>query len=225
MENSYIRIALLAISAWAISSAAQAQDAAPKDPLGKPKVWEELAGHPEDSVMWARYFAKPLACMSKHDRDRMAAWRGQLERDLAAVGADVSASVNWEEPVQASESTETAITREYDRAEAELQAHIARLEETMVGEQQLITDLKQNIPMNFFIIEELYEEEFRSLGVAYKSYLTVHPGGKYSKQEWLEEKEQELQKLKKKQFEHLKKRLLKNARKHGYGGAPVSSAP
>jgi predicted RND superfamily exporter protein len=125
--------------------------------------------------------------------------------------------VNWAEERDHNVEANQAIVSEHERVDAEIQAYINRLEQSLVEEMSMIKDLKSNLHLNFFIIDELYQEEFQQLGVPYENYMALHPKGDYSKEQWVEEKEKELYKIKSKNFQKTKKQALKDARKHQHG--------
>lgn len=217
-HKSAIRFVILGCLLCCFTSFATYGQEAINDPLSKPNVWEELKGHPDDSLMWSRYVSKPWACFNKTDRDNINLWKKSLVKALNEVVVEAKTDhVDWAEESTKDVEADEAIEREHERVEGEIKAYIARLEQVLVEERQMIRDLKSNINMNFFIIEELYQEEFAALGVPYEGYMTLYPKGNYNKQEWIEEKEKELYKLKSKNFQKVKKQVLKDARKHQHG--------
>ncbi len=228
MENYYYQVTIkklfklvaycfLAVFPCALQ--AQLHDGGEKieDPLAKPMVWTKLKLAPSDSVLWAHYYSKPLVCLSSEERNQWKALQDQLLSALGEVVIEgVSDHVDWEADFgeAVNEESNIDVSREQEAIALETENYLNRLAETLTAETQMITELKSDLLMNFFIIDEIYSDEFRQLGVEYESYLALHPKGEYDKEKWISEKEKELHKLKKKRFHELEKQIRRNARKH-----------
>lgn len=194
---------------------ASAKDGA-DDPLKKPNIWKFLKDHPSDSAMWSSYYDKPLICLNSSEQKQLRACQEELLKGLNEVVIEAQSDhVDWvaeEEDIDVAAHSD--ISREQEMLEQETNNYLARLEASIIEESQMVKQLKNNIAMNFFIIEELYAEEFRELGATYTEYLTEHPNEEYDKEKWIKEQEKELEKLKKKYFKEMKKQLLHNAKQH-----------
>ncbi len=88
--------------------------------------------------------------------------------------------------------------------------YLSQLEEMILSEPVSLQDLKGNIRANFSIIEDAYRDEFDLYGIEYTYYQSKYPSEKYNKDLWIQEKAEELRKLKLKEFEKIKMQLTRN---------------
>lgn len=220
-RNSYLAILITLSCFFGVGSPAKGQEAFAlsentDDPLKKPAVWNHLESRPTDSAAWANYYDKPLICLSASEAEQLKACRAELMKGLGEVVIEAKSDyVDWESAEEnIEEEAHADISQEQEMLEMETNNYLARLKKTYVEESQEVKQLKANVTMNFYIIEELYAEEFRELGQEYTTYLSQYPDESYDKERWISEKEEELEKLKKKHFKKVKKQLMKNAEKH-----------
>jgi hypothetical protein len=180
-------IALTAFSTYAQQVAGAAQS----DPLQKPKIWAQLENDPYNKSLWVQYMSKPWLALSVQEREQIAEWRKMLSKIRASNEMATSEEEIWAEQTEA------------DREElvAQLKMEIAQfhqmLEKHLLGETEVVRDLKGNIEANFVILEDIYELEFQELGGSYQRYADVNPDGKLSKSTWIEQKSAELENMKK----------------------------
>lgn len=184
------------------------------DPLGKPHIWIKLQKSPVDSVLWAQYFGKPWVAMSETELTDLISWRKELLNIFEVEHID-DANVDWDDPKEhlngKLEFVDHEIEAEKIRLEKEMTVYVKELKTFIVEESTTMKRLKKNILLNFVVIEELYEEEFQKLGVTYVWYEDKYPKGRYNKQTWILEKEDELRQLKEKEFERRKATLAKES--------------
>jgi len=189
------------------------QASATDDPLGKPAIWNQLQKSPVDSVLWAQYFGKPWICMSNNELSDLQSWRDELLTMFKEEHSHDNDHVNWEDPKAhidgKLEYVDHEIEEEKKRLDQELIVYVQELKTYMLEETSTLKELKKNIIVNFVMIEEVYEEEFQKMGASYVWYEDRHPKGKYNKQTWVQEKEEELRRLKEKEFEKRKAALIK----------------
>ena len=140
-------------------------------------------------------------------------WREELLTIFELEHTGEADAVNWEDPKEhvngKLEFVDHEIEAEKQRLDREMTVYVQELKSYIVEESTTMKRLKKNILVNFVMIEELYEEEFEKLGVSYIWYEDKYPKGRYNKQIWVQEKEEELRKLKEKEFEKKKAMLAK----------------
>ncbi|MGB0523366.1 MAG: hypothetical protein ACPGJS_10430 [Flammeovirgaceae bacterium] len=202
-------LAIILLVTLTISISAYATD----DPLGKPNVWQQLQKSPVDSVLWAQYFGKPWICMNSDELSDLKSWREELLTIFELEHKAERDEVKWDDPKEhldgKLEYVDHQIEAEKQRLDQEMRVYVQELKHYMVEESSTLQRLKKNIAVNFVVIEELYEEEFEKLGVKYVWYEDRYPKGRYNKQSWIHEKEEELKQLKLKEFEKRKSALVK----------------
>lgn len=208
-----IRKTLVFATFIAISMLASQHTHAADDPLGKPAVWTKLQKSPVDSVLWAQYFGKPWICMNSNELSDLKSWREELLTLFEVEHKNEGDAVKWDDPKEhvngKLEYVDHEIEAEKERLNQEMRVYVQELKTYMVEESSTLKRLKKNILVNFVMIEEVYEEEFNKLGVDYVWYEDKYPKGKYNKQTWVQEKEEELRKLKELEFEKKKAILAK----------------
>ena len=185
------------------------------DPLGKPTIWGKLLKSPVDSVLWAQYFGKPWICMNNTELSDLKNWREELLTLFEVEHNAEADEVKWEDPKEhingKLEYVDHEIEAEKERLDKEMRVYVQELKNYMTEESTTMQRLKKNIAVNFVMIEELYEEEFEKLGMKYTWYEDKYPKGRYNKQTWIHEKEEELKQLKIKAFERKKSALVKES--------------
>jgi hypothetical protein len=205
-------LALLLISIC--FSISESKAFADEDPLGKPKVWEQLKKSPIDSVLWAQYVGKAWVCMNNQETQKIEKWRKDLLHILE-LEHDSGENVVWNDPKEhlngKLEYVDHAIEEEKGRLDIEMKVYEKDLETSVLNETTQMQRLKQNVLINFVIIEDLYEEEFTKLGVKYVWYEDKYPKRNYNKSQWIHEKEGELKQLKKIEFLKKKDSLVKSS--------------
>jgi len=179
------------------------------DPLSKPTVWQKLTTSPSDSSLWALYVGKPWVCMTIVEKEKIDKWQSELRIEVRANQKSTeinpeNADKFWETEKEGPGPAELAAAEE----RREVVTYLKQLEEVMVEEPSFLSELKTNVGQNFIIIEDTYREEFMALGKEYKDYQSSHPNGKFSKQQWVDQKGRELQELKRKEFEKIKSQML-----------------
>ncbi|MFT5618942.1 MAG: hypothetical protein ACI85I_002178 [Arenicella sp.] len=184
------------------------------DPLGKPKVWEQLKKSPIDSVLWAQYLGKAWICMNVQETKKIGTWSKDLLHILE-LEHDSGENVIWNNPKDhidgKLEYVDHAIEEEKDRLEAEMKVYEKDLEASVLKETTQMQRLKQNLLINFVVIEDLYQEEFEKLGVKYVWYEDKYPKRNHNKSQWIQEKEEELKQVKKVEFLKKKDSLVEGS--------------
>ena len=83
-------------------------------------------------------------------------------------------NVVWDDPKDhingKLEYVDHEIEEEKGRLDVEMNVYMQDLEATVLKETSQMQQLKQNVLINFVVIEDLYEEEFTKLGVKYVWY-------------------------------------------------------
>ncbi len=175
------------------------------DPLKKPEVWHAIVKNPYDSALWACYFGKPWLLMNHADLENIESWRQGIESPKQPAFA----SLNEEAAFWGAEVADAERRAENKRIEDQTRqaAFMKQVEKAMLEEPPTISELKGNIKVNFFIIEDVYRDLFAEMGVEYVDYATAHPNGKFSQETWLNEKSSQLQALKKEALERKKAQM------------------
>ena len=183
-----------------------------EDPLGKPAVWSKIKSSPIDSVLWAQYFGKAWVCLDDSELAIVKEWQTALMEDFEVDAAASVSDINWDNPKLYEngrlEFVDHEVEAEKQRLEKEKNEYIRDLESSMMQDPPEIAEMKKNIPENFIIIEEWYEEQFLTYSVDYVWYEDKYPKKGYSKVDWIHDKEKELAELRKKDFEKRKAALL-----------------
>jgi len=204
---------LVFLCVFTVGLAAFQEVKAGDDPLGKPGIWGKLQKSPIDSVLWAQYFGKPWISMSNTELVDLNNWRKELLHIFEVEHTD-DANVNWNDPNEHKdgklEFVDHEIEAEKKRLDREMTVYVHELKVYLTKESTTMKRLKQNISLNFVVIEELYEEEFQKLGMAYVWYEDKYPKGRYNKDAWIQEKADELRQLKEKEFERRKALIAKD---------------
>ena len=190
---------------------------APEDPLNKPQIWIKLQNMPEDSVLWTMYVGKPWVSMTMGEKEKIGEWKTSLytvaekrvEENLNEMMVAEDDRSFWNIPTD--ETANFNDQRQIEEQTNEAQ-YFAQLEDVMLQESSRLSDLKSNIKANFPLIEDVYFEEFAQQGVNYQYYSQAHPKGNYSINLWVEDKTEELRKLKQKEFAKMKAQLTSSTR-------------
>jgi hypothetical protein len=170
------------------------------DPLKKPAQWEKVRQNPADLETWANYYGKKWILMSPAEQQQVMEWKHQfILQDIADKEAIVT-------------SSENPTTNEV-RASSELPARaIQDMEAFMREEKKGLNELRSNIHENFVILEDMYKDIFKELGVTYIAYEKKHPKGDYSRVKWIEEQEAQIKILKENKIKQVRNQLSSNAR-------------
>ena len=179
-----------------------------KDPLGKPKVWKALISDPFDSALWVIYLDKPWISWSPYDysyqRDLQNAVVQLSEQEDQHITTQLTQKQDEFWTVEKEDNQDFQISQKAFEESQKLE--IVEYEKSFkiyLRETKALTEkLEKNISYNFFLIEDIYQREFRKVKIPYKSYLETHPDGKFDKVQWIKNKKQMLQKYRTK---HLKK--------------------
>lgn len=178
------------------SGAASIQAQALNDPLKKPDIWEELKLNPADEGLWYKYMGKELQYMTAREEDQMNAWRSEL---LLLYAQRRREKEQREE--QAAEkkrkAAEAEILRDPYKGKTPKEIRAIKTQEALILEEpDDLAELKDNLYVNFEILEERYATEFERLGGTYKTYSSAHPNSDYPPAKWCEEQEKKIQQLK-----------------------------
>ncbi|MDW7690382.1 hypothetical protein R9C00_23520 [Flammeovirgaceae bacterium SG7u.111] len=188
------------------------------DPLGKPDIWKLIKVDYQDTSLWASYVGTPWDQMTESTRSLILGWQAELAEFSFANGVTILAETTVEEDSESDEfwgieeeeaSSSNQMLEEIEvTAEEEQIDYLRDLKDIMLFDSPEEEDLKANINQNFFIIEDLYTEEYAALGVKYVNYETVYPNFDYDQVQWVEDKAKELKMLKEKQFNEIKINML-----------------
>lgn len=200
-----LKFAMITIVLVFITFFTYAQNEVPNDPFNKPNIWEKVVDTPNEKSLWVQYFGKPWIALSVVERERVSLWRKQLnsknyEKELRG---DVYASRSediWKDALHDSENNEEM----HAKVEVEKAQFHQMLTTHVMPENELLSELKQNVEANFIILEDIYKAEFSELGADYTAYETEHPDGKYSKILWVEHQTRKLNQLKNDYLSELK---------------------
>lgn len=170
------------------------------DPLKKPEQWAKVRQAPHDLEAWANYYGKKWILMTPAEQQQIMEWKHQL---LLQEIADKEAIVtSMEKPTVASSGASSS---------SELPAKaLADMEAFIREEQKGLAELRSNIHENFVILEDMYRDIFKELGVTYIPYDKKHPNGDYSRVKWIEEQEAQIKMLKENKIRQMRSQLLTN---------------
>ncbi len=172
------------------------------DPLKKPAQWEKVRKNPTDIETWANYYGKKWILMTPAEQQQVMEWKHQLIlQDIADKEAIVTSAEN-----PASASSEISSSTELPaKALQDMEAFIRE-------EKKGLNDLRSNIHENFVILEDMYRDIFKELGVTYIAYEKKYPKGDYSRVKWIEEQEAQIRILKESKIKQVRSQLSSNAR-------------
>ncbi|MCS7019324.1 MAG: hypothetical protein RMJ87_09365 [Cytophagales bacterium] len=171
------------------------------DPLNKPEQWVKVKQAPHDLEVWANYYGKKWILMTPAEQQQVLEWKHQL---LLQEIADKEAIVtSIEHQASKSSPTPSPTTELPAKALADVEAFIRE-------EQKGLAELKSNINENFVILEDMYRDIFKDLGVTYIPYEKKHPKGDYSRVKWIEEQEMQIKILKENKIKQIRSQLLSN---------------
>ncbi|WP_448517835.1 hypothetical protein [Rhodoflexus sp.] len=181
-------------------SAAQAQFI--DDPLKKPAQWTKVRQNPDDLETWCNYYGKKWVLMSQTEQQQILEWKHQLLlQDIADKEAIITS---------ASANTSTVSAAKLP-ASSDLPRAIADMEGMIREEHKGLNELRSNVHENFVILEDMYRDIFKELGVTYIPYEKRYPNGDYSRIKWIEEQEAQIKMLKENKIRQVKS-SLSNAR-------------
>lgn len=172
------------------------------DPLKKPAQWEKVRKNPTDIETWANYYGKKWILMTPAEQQQIMEWKHQLIlQDIADKEAIVTSAEN---PAAASPQVSSS---------TELPAKALQDVEAFIREEKKgLNELRSNIHENFVILEDMYRDIFKELGVTYIDYEKKHPKGDYSRVKWIEEQEAQIKILKENKIKQMRNQLSSNAR-------------
>lgn len=172
------------------------------DPLKKPAQWEKVRKNPTDIETWANYYGKKWILMTPAEQQQVMEWKHQLIlQDIADKEAIVTSA---EKPASASSKINSP---------TELPAKALQDMEALIREEKKgLNDLRSNIHENFVILEDMYRDIFKELGVTYVPYEKKYPKGDYSRVKWIEEQEAQIKILKENKIKQMKGQLSSNLR-------------
>lgn len=155
----------------------KAQQREAEDPLMKPKIWSQLKDQPDNDVLWQKYFGKGLFTLNKKEY----ALYEQLKQHLKAEESEraQARAVILQQKAQPSPQPSSKHTP------------------SLTGEDLAFQEWTKNITKNFGMIEVYFEDKFAEMGGEYIQYAEIHPNGRYSKTQWVDEHEQRLDELRK----------------------------
>lgn len=197
--NSFIaKAGFLCLFLMLSSLGAQAQFI--DDPLKKPVQWEKVRQNPADLETWANYYGKKWILMSPAEQQQVMEWKHQfILQDIADKEAIVTSAENP--------------TANEARASSELPTKAIQDMEAFIREEKKgLGDLRSNIHENFVILEDMYRDIFKELGVTYIAYEKKYPKGDYSRVKWIEEQEAQIKTLKESKIKQVRSQLSSNAR-------------
>ena len=170
------------------------------DPLKKPAQWEKVRQNPTDLEAWANYYGKKWTLMTPTEQQQVMEWKHQLIlQDIADKEAIVTSAEN---PTANKSLTSSEIPV---KAVQDMEAFIRE-------DKKGLDELRSNIHENFVILEDMYRDIFKELGVTYIPYEQKHPKGDYSRVKWIEEHEAQIKILKENKIKQLRTQLLSGAR-------------
>ncbi|GAA4830118.1 hypothetical protein [Algivirga pacifica] len=186
------------------------------DPLNKPELWEKLQLDPTNSMLWSAYVGKAWVSMTINEKEQIKKWKSMLKKQMLegdAILLDeevviVGPAAEWDN-IPSQEELDRKAQEEEAQA---VQRYFQQMEQMMLEEPSFMRSLKQNIRLNFVLLDQSYEEAIEAYGVEYKSYFELYPNGEYPLEKWVQEKSDLLQQLKKEEFERFKNEML------GYSG-------
>lgn len=152
-----------------VSSVANGQVTAVKDPLKKPTVWKKLETDPKNDNLWQTYFGKDLFELTPEEGQNYHVWQAFL------VQAKKKRELEEEQK----------LLKKYAQKDYQPQSAYLR---KMMG----------NVSKNFMLIEDYFDDEFQRAGGTYTFYEEKHPKGEFNRVLWVELQESELIKLKEK---------------------------
>lgn len=215
MRHYLLKLSLSFVLLTGVYAPLAAQGDSANDPLKKPKVWDLLLDSPADSSLWASYVGKPWVTMTYVEKENIGRWRQGLRGsqssrvDEAGGFADNGAA---EMDLVSRQVEKKLVEENTQRLKDEQIAYLIQLEQMMLEEPPFLVDLKSNVAANFIIIDDTYREEFEAVGIEYVDYATAHPDGRYSKEQWVAEKDNQLKQIKQKQLNTIKQQLIQQNR-------------
>ncbi|MCS6969317.1 MAG: hypothetical protein RMJ44_12095 [Cytophagales bacterium] len=168
------------------------------DPLKKPALWAKVLQNPESTEVWTDYVGKKWDAMTPEEQHQVMEWKRQLLlQEIAEKEAIVTTAAN----PQSAKRANPVVSEEKAKG-------IADMESLMREEGKGLHELRANINENFVILEDMYRDIFRELGVEYVYYEQAHPKGDYSRIKWIEEQEARIKLLRENKIKQLKSSVI-----------------
>jgi len=185
-----------------------------EDPMKKPEIWKQLVLAPTDSKLWESYLGKGFKSMTPKENEKLNLWKQELmlrklSNNESVIGIVVDKSVGDgffidEKAFDEFEKKIEEIKKTTGGEAVVTMSEFAGIEAIVMAERDDARDLKENIQVNFVILEDVYNEVFEEYGIKYVFYKEKHPKLDYDKNKWIAEHDAQLKKIKTEQINKIK---------------------